>query len=205
MSAAVFAAPLFALFKSAAGTLSWAAADALIALNHRPLIPDLIAWYQQLQPRNDTSSRARKGRILYVLGRLHAAEALALKADALAANDPLIIGRAVDFMTYLPRQEGDEAYLRTCLQRILDSDPSDPQPLGPWADEWLQKRLLRNMIKLHVSGITAELRRLQEHIQQRPQTPEDRRLPLPWRRKAASRTRLLQAVNEGLTELQIGR
>lgn len=204
-SAAAFAPPLLALFQQSGGTLGWAAADALIALNHRPLIPELIAMYTALQPKNDSTSRARKERLLYILGRMHAGEALALKAQALAARDPRLIGRAVDFMTFLPPEPGDEAYLRARLAAILASDPLQPAGLGPWADEWLQKRLVRNLVKLHLTGLTPALRQLQEHIQQRPAPVENQRLPQPWRRKSASRKRLLQAVSEGLTELQTGR
>ncbi len=205
VSAAALVAPLLDLFWQSGGTLSWAAADALVTLNHRPLIPELIAGYQALQPKNDSASRACKERLLYILGRMHAAEALVLKPGALAAHDPRIIGRAVDFMTFLPPEDGDEAYLRQRLADILASDPLQPASLGPWADEWLQKRLVRNLVKLHFPGLTPAFRHLQEHIQQRPAPVENQRLPQPWRRKSATRKRLTQAVSEGLTELQTGR
>jgi len=200
-----FAPGLFALFKSGSRTASWAAADAIIALNHRPLIAELIVWYDELRDDNSAHSRADKQRILYALGRMHAAEARALQAHALASGDPRIVGRAVEFAWLLPADERDAPYLMEQLRRILASPPERPKTLGPWADEWLQKRLARMLVKLRVPGALAELRRLQEHIRLRPIPQEAASLPQMWRIKAARRTRLIEAVEQGILELQVGR
>jgi len=200
-----FAHGLFALFKSGSRTASWAAADAIIALNHRPLIAELIAWYNALRDDNRAHSRADKQRILYALGRMHAVEARQLQAHAQASGDPRIVGRAVEFAWLLPADERDAPYLMEQLQRILASPPERPKTLGPWADEWLQKRMVRMLVKLRVPGALAELRRLQEHIRQRPFPQESAGLPQMWRTKAARRTRLIEAVEQGILELQVGR
>ena len=70
---------LLEMFKKEYRTASWAAADALIALNHRVVISELIDWYQELQNKHDPTNRARMQRILYVLGWMHAEEAQVLK------------------------------------------------------------------------------------------------------------------------------
>ena len=201
------AAPcLLKMFKNEYGQASWAAADALIALNQRPVIPELTCWYRELQGKNDPRSRARKGRILYVLGWMHAEEAQALKPSARAASDPRIIGRAVDLTWLLRPEQGDECYLIDQLSLILASSPEQPQELGPWADEWLQKRLVRALQKLRVTAALPDLRLLLEHLRSRatPKKPVNGS-QIWWELEAAKRERLVEAVGDAITDLQVGR
>ena len=192
---------LLQMFKNEFGEASWAAADALIALNQQTIIPELIQWYQQLII-NDPRSKARKNRILYVLGWMHAESARSLETLARNASDPKIIGRAVDLTWLLQPNEQDKIYLHGQLQRILATSPEQPDELGPWADEWLQKRLVRAIQKLHMADVLPDLRSLQKHIQRRPAPRESAdRLEM----EAAKRERLLEAVEEAITELQVGR
>jgi hypothetical protein len=196
---------LLGMFKKEYGTASWAAADAMIALNNRSVIPELIGWYQELLGKNDPRSRARKQRVLYVLGWMHAEEATVLKPLAFSASDPKIIGRAIDLSWLLPPAEGDEEYLRAQMQRILASSPDHPKELGPWADEWLQKRLVRAIQRLRTADTLDTLRRLQEHIRSRPALKPVKSAAIKYALVYAKRMRLAEAVEEAITGLQIGR
>jgi hypothetical protein len=196
---------LMGMVKNEYGEASWAAADALVALNNRSIISDLIQWYLELKVKRDRRSVAQKNRIIYVLGWMHAEEAQQLKPLALAASDARIIGRAIDLTFLLKPQAGDTDYLHGQMQRILASSPEHPEELGAWADEWLQKRLVRAIQRLHVSEALPDLRRLQEHIRRRLSVKPPSNQADMTDLAALKRQRLVEAVEDAITEMQIGR
>ena len=170
---------------------SWAAADALIALNDRSVIQELVRWYESVQSKNDRKSVADKERMIYILGWLRAEEAQALKQNAWSARSPKIVGRGVDLTWLLRPSDGDTAFLRERLQHIVTSPPQHPAVLGPWADEWVQKRLVRALTGLGITAAVPDLQRLQAHIPLRPE-PDD----------PAKRDRLVEAVEDAVAELE---
>jgi len=140
---------------------SWMAADGLIALNDAAVIPQLVQWY------HETQSGADRERILYILGRMHAEEARALLSDGLSSSRYKNVGRAVDLMRLLSPVESDIPYLQGKLHSILASDPRKPEGLGPWRNEWVQKRLVRTLQRRGVVEALPDLRRLQDHVARR--------------------------------------
>lgn len=143
---------------------SWAAADALIALNDPAIISDLVTWYKE------TKSAADKERILYILGWMHAEDARTIQPDALNSTRAKIVGRAIDLMWLLQPAEGDDTYLLEKLEFILKSDPHKSKMLGVWEDEWLQKRLVRALGRTGVAQAIGSLKNLQEHVDSRRDT-----------------------------------
>jgi hypothetical protein len=178
---------------------SWAAADALIALQDRTVIPALLTWYQQIQHKNDAHTSADKERILYILGWMQAQEATVLKANAWRSSHERVIGRGVDLCWLLPPVATDQIYLREQLQRILASSPQTPDTLGPWADEWLQKRLVRTSQHLRLVEFLPQLRQLQAHVQARPMPLLSEGTAQPWQKGRAKRERLLRSLDEAIT------
>ena len=68
---------LLEMLKQARRQGSWAAADALIALNDAAIIPELIQWY------DETKSDADRERIIYILGCLSRIALLRNDADSI--------------------------------------------------------------------------------------------------------------------------
>jgi hypothetical protein len=99
----------------------------------------------------------------------------------------------VDLTWLLRPAERDTAYLLERLQHIVDSPTQRPAELGPWADEWVQKRLVRALVGLSVTAALPDLRRLQSHIAGRLK-PKDKDAP--------KRDRLVEAVNDAIAELE---
>lgn len=173
---------------------SWGAADGLIALNDRSIINELIEWYQRVESKNDRKTVADKERIIYILGWMRAEEAQTLKQSAWHARSSKIVGRGVDLTWLLRPAEGDTAFLLQSLERIVVSLPQEPAELGPWRDEWVQKRLVRALTGLGITAALPDLRRLQEHIPLRSAHTNTI--------NAAKRDRLVEAVNIAIADLE---
>ncbi len=183
--------------------VSWSAADALIALNDRTVIPELVAWYQTIQHRNDPRTSAQKQRILYTLGWMHAQEAQELKENAWASSNYRVIGRGVDLCWLLQPVAGDRIYLQERLHDILDSSLQESKTLGPWADEWLQKRLVRAVHHLHMTDLLPELRQLRSHIRTRSLLQSSEKAEKAFLKTKPKRERLLASVDTAIMELEI--
>lgn len=179
----VAASLLLQMLKTGRRERSWAAADALIALNDPAVVPDLVRWYDEGYSHRD------RERVLYILGWLHAEEARTLLPRALAASDSKIVGRAVDLLWQLEPAAGDMPFLKERLEQILSSDPRQPETLGPWGDEWVQKRLVRALSKRGGPGIVPHLDKLLEHITRRP---------APGGKNAVKRSKLVESVESAL-------
>jgi hypothetical protein len=124
---------------------------------------------------------------------MHAEEARVLQSRALASGKAKNLGRAVDLMWLLSPAEGDVAYLLERLNCILESDPERPQELGPWKDEWLQKRLVRALHKLGVRQALPALKALQAHLDRRGE-PKDE----------IKRAKLESSIREAIRALEAG-
>lgn len=182
------AAPdLLNMLKTARRQGSWAAADALIALNDPAIISELVTWYQE------TESAADKERILYILGWMHAEEARNILPEALKSSRAVIVRPALDLMWLLQPAAGDGAYLIGQLQQILESDPKKPEKLGPWSDERVQKRLVRAVVKTGETGALGYLKRLQEHVASRGE-PKDLK----------KRKKLMESIDGAIRDLGRG-
>ncbi len=179
----VAASVLLQMLKTGRRERSWAAADALIALNDPAVIPDLIRWYDEGYSHRD------RERVVYILGWLHVEEARTLLPRALAAPDSKIVGRAVDLLWQLQPAAGDLPFLMERLEQILNSDPRQPKALGPWADEWVQKRLVRVLSKRGGPGVVPYLEKLLDHIARRP---------TPTGKDVAKRSKLVESVENAL-------
>jgi len=123
-----------------------------------------VAWYKE------TNSAADKERILYILGWMHAEDARTVQPDALNSTRAKIVGRAIDLMWLLQPVKEDDAYLLEKIKFILKCDPRKPDRLGVWADEWLQKRLVRALGRTGVTQALGSLKNLQEHVDSRGDT-----------------------------------
>ncbi len=176
---------LVEMLRKERGEASWGAADGLIALNDRSVIPELVSWYQAVQSKNDIQHAADKWRILYILGWMHAEQGQTLKQDAWNSRWPRIVGRGIDLTWLLPPAEGDTAFLLERLQLIA----SNPPEAGPWADEWVQKRLVRALLRLNVTAALPDLQRLRERL----------RLATG---KSAKRERLSKTVRDAIEALE---
>lgn len=80
------------------------------------------------------------------------------------------MGRAIDLMWLLQPAEGDNTYLLEKLEFILKRDPREPKMLGPWSDEWLQKRLVRALGRTGVTQALVPLKKMQTHVAGRGST-----------------------------------
>ena len=80
------------------------------------------------------------------------------------------------------------------MRSILASDPLKPKGLGPWGNEWVQKRLVRALQKRRVVGVIPDLRRLQEHVAARGQ-----------RKDSGVRVKLEDAIKVAIQELGGGK
>jgi hypothetical protein len=167
---------------------SWMAADALIALNDAAVIPQLIQWY------HETQSGADKERVLYILGWMHAEEARTLLSDGLKSSRYKNVGRAVDLMWLLSPVESDISYLQGQLHSILARDPLRIEGLGPWSNEWVQKRLVRTLEKRGVVGAVPDLYRLQDHVAARGKSKD-----------SVNRGKLVDAINVAIRDLEGGK
>lgn len=165
----------------------WAAADALIALDDRTIIPELVELY------GTTDSWADQERVVYILGWMHAEEARQLVPDPRQSGRAKLVGRAVDLAWLLASQAGELAYLCDKLQFILASPPERPDVLGPWKDEWLQKRLVRSLNKVGGPELLPDFARLRAHITRRP--PAKSRI---------KRERLVEAVDNAVRQFESG-
>jgi HEAT repeat protein len=151
---------LMEMLRKERGEASWGAADGLIALNDRSVIPKLVQWYQAIQSKNDIRHAADKWRILYILGWMHAEEGQVLKQDAWNSRWPRLVGRGIDLTWLLRHAEGDGAFLLERLQYIL----TNPVKPDPWTDEWVQKRLVRALARLGVTAALPDLQRFNEQL-----------------------------------------
>jgi hypothetical protein len=176
---------LLQLLKTGEYQERWAAANALIVLNDRSVVPELIEWYAQA--RKNGSDRER---ILYVLGWMHAQEARGLQRDGLGSTRSKNVGRAVDLMWQLGPVAGDADWLLGRLRHIVSSDARRPEALGPWKDEWLQKRLVTALYRLDVAEAVRDLLALSAHIAQRG-LPKDE----------VKRGKLIQSIADALHRL----
>jgi len=176
---------LVEMLRKERGEASWGAADGLIALNDRSVIPELVGWYQAVQSKNDIQHAADKWRILYILGWMHAEQGQTLKQDAWNSCWPRIVGRGIDLTWLLPPAEGDTAFLPERLNHLVSSLPES----GPWADEWVQKRLVRALMRLNVTAAVPDLQRLRERLRQATG-------------KSAKRERLSKTVRDAIEALE---
>ncbi|MBN2393804.1 MAG: NACHT domain-containing protein [Anaerolineae bacterium] len=177
------AAELMHMLKSARREGSWAAADALIALNDHSIVPELLAWYDEGYSHRD------RERVLYILGWMRAEDARALLPKALASPDHKVVGRGLDLLWQLPPSPDDISLALSHLERILDSDPQQPK-LGPLGDEWVQKRLARVLSRRGSTDMIPYLEQLSAHIARRP-PPVD----------TVKRQKLISSVEEALQTL----
>ena len=161
------AAELMEMLKTTTRQTSWAAADALLALDDRSIIPELIQWYEH------TKSRADKERVLYILGWMHADEARVLKPRALTSTRAKNLGRAIDLTWLLPPEVEDVDYLLGKIDLICESDAERPEMLGVWKNEWLQKRLVRALHKLGVIQALPALKELKTHVSERGKSKKE--------------------------------
>lgn len=182
----VAAGILLEMLKTGRRERSWAAADALIALNDPAVVPDLLRWYDEGYTHRD------RERAVYILGWLHAEEARTLLPRALANPDHKVVGRAVDLTWQLEPDGGDVPLLMQRLEQIVNSDPGRPEALGPWRDEWVQKRVVRALSKRGGPGVVPLLERLLEHVAGRP---------VPRGQQAVKRTKLVESIEEALRVL----
>lgn len=176
---------LLDMLKSERKAGSWMAADALIAMNDTGVISQLLQMYQE------TLSGADKERILYILGWMHAEEGRTLLSDGLASTRYRNVGRAIDLMWLLNPVESDITYLMDKLHSILASVPHKPEELGPWRNEWVQKRLVRALHKRRTIGAVADLHRLLDHIAARVK-PRD----------MVNRSKLVDAIKMAIRDLE---
>lgn len=197
------AAPrLVEMLRQEGGEASWPAADALIALNNRTVIPDLVQWYQNMHEKNESRAKANKHRLLYILGRMHAEEAQVIKQAALDSTAAKLVGRGIDLMWLLRPVAEDQRFLWEQLQQVLDSSPDHPETLGLWADEWLQKRIVRAIQYLHLVSFLPDLKTLQTHVRARPSPLLAGQGNLPLEKTGPKRERLIEAVQEAIEELE---
>jgi len=145
----------------------------------------LVKWYHAVQSKNDIKHAADKWRILYILGWMHAEEGQVLKQDAWNSSWPRIVGRGIDLTWLLQPAEGDTAFLLERLQHIA----SNPPESGPWADEWVQKRLVRALARLGVTAALPDLQLLSERLRSAT-------------KKSARRERLIKTVREAIENLK---
>jgi len=145
----------------------------------------LVKWYHAVQSKNDIKHAADKWRILYILGWMHAEQGQALKQDAWNSSWPRIVGRGIDLTWLLQPAEGDTAFLLERLQHIAYNPPES----GPWADEWVQKRLVRALVRLGVTAALPDLQRLRDRLRSAAG-------------KSARRERLNTAVRDAIAELE---
>ena len=157
---------LLRIFRTADFKVRWAAADALIALNDRTIIPGLVAWF------DETDTVSDKQRILYVLGRMRAEEGRALVQRGLESSDWRVKGRGVDLIWLLaPVQDGEAILWRKLgFQRQGEDHP----PV--WSSEWLQKRLVTALGRVGSPEAIEHLERFSHLLSSRPvaELPSDR-------------------------------
>jgi hypothetical protein len=103
---------------------------------------------------------------------MHAEEARALVSQALASSAARVIGRGVDLLWQLQPSAGDAELLLERLQYVLQSDPLRPETLGPWANDWVQKRLVRALFRTRVAAAYPLLQHLQDHVAARGEPVE---------------------------------
>lgn len=153
------AAPvLLRIFRTADFKVRWAAADALIALNDRTIIPGLVAWF------DETDTVSDKQRILYILGRMRAEEGRALVQRGLESSDWRVKGRAVDLIWLLAPVQDGEAILWKKLG--FQQQGEDHPPV--WSSEWLQKRLVTALGRVGSPDAIEHLERFSRVLASRP-------------------------------------
>ena len=95
----------------------------------------------------------------------------------------------MDLTWQLEPDVGDVPLLMERLEQIVNSDPGRPEALGPWRDEWVQKRVVRALSKRGGPGVVPLLEGLLEHVAGRP---------VPRGQQAVKRAKLVESIEEAL-------
>ncbi len=173
---------LFNILQTAPFVVRWAAADALVALNDRAIIPKLIAWFDKTRTVSD------KQRILYILGRMRAEEARALVQKGLDCPDARVKVRAIDLLWLLAPVENGEAILWEKLG--FRREGRDRQPV--WSGGWLQKRMVTALGRVGSPEALWHLERFADEVTRRPE-PES---PGHQRRRRGLEKSIRQAIQD---------
>lgn len=182
------AAPtLMRILREEKRALSWAAADALIALGDRSIADELMEWF-----RDPELGAGLKQRVLYVLGRMQATEARALVEPGLAHPNYRVKAQAINMLWLLAPVEGAETLLWEKLGFRDGGVAFDRPPV--WKNEWLQKRLVTALGRVGSLEALPHLERLAASVAARPE-PET-----PGRKR--QRTELIKAIQRALQDLQ---
>jgi hypothetical protein len=123
------------LFHKDGNIASWSAADALLDLKARTIIPELLDGFD-----NPTTAPGLKQRILYVLGRLGTDEARRLVLPGLAHPNAKVKAQAINLLWLLAPVENSESILWEKLGFSRAGVEHDRPPA--WGSEHLQQRLV---------------------------------------------------------------
>jgi hypothetical protein len=162
--------------------VSWCAADALIALNDRSIIPELISLFDD--PLIGIGLRQR---ILYIMGLLRAVEARALVPKGLDSKWQ-VQSQAIKLIWMLDPVENGEKIL---WEKLGFYKEGEHYCVPAWSNELLQQRLVTALGHVGSPDALIHLKKFEEKVKQRPE-PQANKL---------SRRLLLEGIEDAIKDL----
>ena len=178
---------LLDLLETGADETSWAAADALIALDDRAIIAGLMAMFGDPDVR-----MGLKQRILYILGRMRAEEARALIEPGLKHPHLKVKAQAINLLWLLAPVENGEEIAWEKLGFSREGVAHDGRPA--WSGEWIQGRLVTALGRIGSPAAKAHLERFEREVAARPAPAT--------RIRVRGRQRLLESIARARQDLE---
>lgn len=163
--------------------VSWCAADALIALNDRSIIPELISLFD-----NPIISIGLKQRILYIMGMLRVLEARDLVLKGLDSKWQ-VQSQAIKLIWLLDLENGE----KILWEKLGFCKKEEHYCVPAWSNELLQQRLVIALGHIGSPNALKHLKNFERKVKQRPEPREDK-LKL-------SRRLLLKGIEGSIKEL----
>lgn len=180
---------LLSMLREEKGTVGWSAADALIALDNRSIIPKLIAYFEDA-----SGSASLQTRLLYILGRMKANEARTLLSKGLEHPNLYVKARAIDLIWLLAPIENSEEILWQKLGFNPEGIEKDGNPA--YKSEYLQHRLVTALGR--VGSLKAK-----DHLRRFASDDVAYRMKPKTKHQMRRRHRLEESINRAIRDLEI--